>query len=376
MKRPLGKIGAAFLAFVLATGAATRAQAQTASATSVSFSLSGDWSNTTNPNGPWSYNQGSTPLPLVPDWTAAGSALVGCSQPAWAPSDFSGNFLPALMNANSCSANNFLFGTDPNNGLANVMPGDIVTHTVDGSNGNPASGVANFLFTLPSGDDGQYEISGSVWDASFLFGTGRPQDWVLLVNGVQVASGFLSGIVSRSQAETFDVFADLTAGNTVDLELFEDPSSPFGFFVGANMNITEVTPPPTPTCPLSQGFWKNHGSQWPVTSLTLGGRVYTQSQLLTILQMQPLGDASVILADQLISTKLDIANGSDPAPVSAAVAAGDSELAAVGPLPAGIKTNAATGQAMTATAATLDSYNNDQLTQTCTAFKPSGPASP
>ena len=29
------------------------------------FSLSGDWSNTTNPNGPWSYNQASNPLPLV-----------------------------------------------------------------------------------------------------------------------------------------------------------------------------------------------------------------------------------------------------------------------------------------------------------------------
>jgi hypothetical protein len=174
------------------------------------------------------------------------------------------------MNANSCSANNFLFGTDPNNGLANVMPRDIVTHTVDGSNGNPASGVANFLFTLPGGDDGSYEIRSSVWDASFLFGTARPQDWVLLVNSAQVASGFLSGIVSRSQAETFDVFANLAVGDMVDLELFEDPSSPFGFFVGANMHITEVSSPPTPTCPLSQGYWKNHGSQWPVTSLTLG----------------------------------------------------------------------------------------------------------
>jgi hypothetical protein len=174
-------------------------------------------------------------LPLVSNWTAANSAFVGCNQPAWAPSNSGGNFLPALMNANSCTAN--VLGTDPINGLANVMPGDVVTHTVDGFNGTPANGVANFLFTLPTGNDGKYEIRGSVWDAGLFFGTTRPQDWKLLINGVQAASGFLSGSVSRSQAETFDVFANLAAGDTVDLQLFQDPNSAAGFFVGTNMSI-------------------------------------------------------------------------------------------------------------------------------------------
>jgi hypothetical protein len=199
------------------------------------FSLSGDWSNTTNPNGPWSYNQASNPLPLVTDWTAAGTAFVGCSQPAWAPSNNAGNFLPALMKANSCTAKDV--GTDPHNGRANVEPGDIVVHTVDSFNGNPALGVANFLFTLPAGDDGTYQIRGSVWDAGLYYGTTRPQDWELLVDGVKKASGFLSGSVSRSQAETFDISVDLHAGDTVDLELFKDSKSSAGYFVGTNMSI-------------------------------------------------------------------------------------------------------------------------------------------
>jgi sugar lactone lactonase YvrE len=225
---------------------------QIAPSSSISFSLSGNWSDTTNPSGPWSYNQGSNPLPLVADWTAADSAFVGCNQSAWAPSNSGGNFLPALMNANSCTANDL--GTDPNSGLPNVLPDDIVTHTVDPFNGNPANGVANFLFTLPSGDDGSYEVRGSVWDAGLLFGTTRPQDWKLLVNGVEMASGVLSGIVSRSQAETFDVFASLAAGDTVELQLFEDPSAAAGFFVGTNMSITSttaqtVTTPPQPVAP-------------------------------------------------------------------------------------------------------------------------------
>src|SRR5260370_12341194 len=202
------------------------------------FSLSGDWSNTTNPNGPWSYNQGSAPLPLVPDFTA-GNPASACNQPAWAPSNSAGNFLPVFMKPNACTAT--ALGTDPVNGLPNVMPGDIVTHTVDPFNGNPANGVANFLFTLPVGDDGRYEIRGSVWDAGLLFGTTRPQDWKLLVNGAQMASGHLSGTVSRSQAEPFDVFANLAGGNTVQLQLFEDPNAAAGFFVRTNMRITEVT---------------------------------------------------------------------------------------------------------------------------------------
>src|SRR5215472_10203317 len=111
------------------------------------FSLSGNWSNTTNPNGPWSYNQGSTPLPLVPDFTGAGTGLIGCNQPAWAPSNNAGDFLPALMKPNSCTAKDL--GTDPHNNLPNVMPGDIVAHTVDNSNGNTSLGVADFHFTVP-----------------------------------------------------------------------------------------------------------------------------------------------------------------------------------------------------------------------------------
>jgi outer membrane protein assembly factor BamB len=129
-------------------------------------------------------------------------------------------------------------------------------------------------------------------------------------------------------------------------------------------------PPNTNACPLSQGFWKNHNTVWPVTSLTLGGNTYTEAQLLVILATPPKGDASLILADQLIAAKLNIANGSDPTPINSALASADGALAAVGALPGGIKANTAAGQAMIAVAATLNQYNNDQLTPSCTAKVP------
>jgi hypothetical protein len=208
-----------------------------AAAASTTFSLSGNWSNTSNPNGPWSYDQGTKPLPLVPVWTGAGSALVGCNQPAWAPSNNGGDFLPAMMKPNACSAK--FFGTDPHNGLANVMAGDIVVHTVDSANGNPSLGVATFHFTVPTGDPGTYQIAGTVWDAALNQGTSRPQEWILLVNGVQKATGTLAGNIPRSQAEKFNITANLAGGDTVDLELMRDGNG-FGYFVGTTMTLTPI----------------------------------------------------------------------------------------------------------------------------------------
>ena len=69
----------------------------------------------------------------------------------------------------------------------------------------------------------------------------------MLVNGTEEASAFLSGSVSRSQAETFNIFASLTAGDTVELELFQGSNSPAGDFVGTNMSISEVSKTPEPS---------------------------------------------------------------------------------------------------------------------------------
>lgn len=129
-----------------------------------------------------------------------------------------------------------------------------------------------------------------------------------------------------------------------------------------------VPPPPTGQCPFSQGYWKNHADAWPVTSLTLGTETYTQAELLALLRAPVRGDASLILAHQLIAAKLNIANGSDPAPVSATIADADSLLSGfAGKLPYHVRPSSPTGQAMVGDAGTLDSYNNGQMTPDCTS---------
>lgn len=119
-------------------------------------------------------------------------------------------------------------------------------------------------------------------------------------------------------------------------------------------------------CPLTRGFWKSHPSSWPATSLSLGNQTHTQAELLTILSTPSGGDASLTLADQLIAAELNIANGSDPAPVSATIAEADSLLSTFsGKLPYNVKPSSATGKEMLSLAATLEQYNSGLLTPTC-----------
>lgn len=187
---------------------------------------------------------------MVANWNAAGTA--GFTQPAWAPSNNSGDFLPAEFQATSTAA--AVFGADPNNpGHNNVIPGDVVMHTVDPFNGNPGLGVGNYLFTSAVAA-GPVAISGMVWDAGLFYGTVRPQDWALMVDGATVDSGVLSGSISRSEAQTFDVSATLAIGDTVELELLEDPSAAAGYFVGTELTIASTstaTPEPASIALLS-----------------------------------------------------------------------------------------------------------------------------
>ena len=116
----------------------------------------------------------------------------------------------------------------------------------------------------------------------------------------------------------------------------------------------------------TQGYWKNHPSAWPVASLTLGAATYTQAQLLTVLGTSTRGDASLILAHQLIAAKLNVAAGSNPAAAASTISTADSLLSAFsGSLPYGVKPSSTAGQAMVAAASLLDDYNNGRLTPSC-----------
>jgi hypothetical protein len=119
-------------------------------------------------------------------------------------------------------------------------------------------------------------------------------------------------------------------------------------------------------CPLGQGFWKNHPTQWPASSLALGSETYSRAELLGLLKTSPEDDASLLLARQLITAKLNAANGADPSPASSAIADADSVLSGfAGKLPFHVKSGSSIGVRMTRDAATLTQFSEGGLSPHC-----------
>ncbi|MGE0826986.1 MAG: PKD domain-containing protein [Candidatus Binatia bacterium] len=123
--------------------------------------------------------------------------------------------------------------------------------------------------------------------------------------------------------------------------------------------------PAAQQCPLPQGFWKDNPSAWPLTSLTLGSQSYTQAELLTILNTAvgsgKKADASLILADQLIAAKLNLANGANSDPLSTITDADMLLSEFSGKLPYMVKPSSASGKAMVTDAKALESYNSEGI---------------
>lgn len=108
-------------------------------------------------------------------------------------------------------------------------------------------------------------------------------------------------------------------------------------------------------CTLTQGYWKNHESAWPVMELRLGDVDYDQSALLTLLRTPGRGDSSLTLAHQLIAAKLNVAAGADDSEIYSSIDDADAWLSAKGgTLPLGKKSDATA----TAVAALIDTWNN------------------
>jgi hypothetical protein len=82
-------------------------------------------------------------------------------------------------------------------------------------------------------------------------------------------------------------------------------------------------------CTLTQGYWKNHASKWPVTSLSLGNTSYTRAQLLAIFNMPTSGNGLVSMSHQLIAAKLNLAAGAAPAGIADIVSQADALIGAL-----------------------------------------------
>jgi len=111
-------------------------------------------------------------------------------------------------------------------------------------------------------------------------------------------------------------------------------------------------------CTYSMGYWKNHPEAWPVDEISIGNITYTKEEALDILKTPTEGDATYILAYQLIAAKLNVANGADVDEIELTIKEADAWLSTH---PLGSDPSDPDREQGIALAETLDNYNNGLL---------------
>jgi hypothetical protein len=334
------------------------------------------WRNTALDAGGGIYSLGALLIShssIVENFSTAGAGVISSGPVYISNSTISanGSLGGGLIALGSATARSSTIVGNAGVGISIGEPSTLVNTVVAGNTGeegNPLdvvgtllSGSHNLIGDPESAGGLTHGVDGNVVGVSNLDAVLDP---LLALNGGRTLT---HALVHGSAA--------IDAGNgalAVDVDgtpLTTDQRGPgFGRAAGVAVDIGafEVQSPSVGTaCPLGVGYWK-HAVTWPVPALTLGDQSYARAELLTLLNLARVGDASVILAVQLIAARLNVAQSVDDSPIAAALAYADELLTAPGArLPYGTMPSSARGTQMVDVAESLEAFNRGALTVGC-----------
>jgi hypothetical protein len=185
----------------------------------------------------------------------------------------------------------------PGNGVRGSI-GDFVWYDLNHNGLQDAGepGINGVKVTLYDSSNNVLATTHTDYTGKYLFTSLQGGNYNVQVDQVP---GAASTLVQVGTDRSIDSNADALHNAPVTLPAgATDLTIDFGFF------------PRSGGCTLTWGYWKNHTSHWYQSpqNMALGNRLYTFTQLKTILGTSPGGgDASLILAHQLIAAKFNIA---------------------------------------------------------------------
>jgi uncharacterized delta-60 repeat protein len=239
--------------------------------------------------------------------------------------------------------------------------------TPDVTLGGDGRSTANFpgfdevAFGLTVQPDGKVVLAGTAAnpDLTLDFALARYD-----ANGVEDSAFGALGIV------TTDFFGGSDGARAVvvqsDGKILAAGGASFGGFFAVARYSSTSGPPAPPACARSAGFWRQHRGEWPVNSLTLGSQSYTAAEIAELLKTPIRGDASLLLARELIASKFNLAGGAGSPELSALVSSADALLSGFsGRLPYQVPPGSSAGRSMVALSANLASWNNRRSSPDC-----------
>ena len=195
------------------------------------YSLSDDFSNASNPNGVWSFTQGSTPLahfnPTTGNtiYSALGNGYWGTGN------DLNVNTPEVAKTTASGSATGAY--TD-----ADFLSGDVILHSA-----NPGSGEPLFInWTAPSA--GTIDVSGLTWFAHSP--VIRSNDVLVTLGGTTLLTGVVSSssYAGRSNALSYSFSGQaVSAGTVLSVRYTPTANQTFGSIAGLSQTVTFTASP-------------------------------------------------------------------------------------------------------------------------------------
>ncbi len=194
------------------------------------YDLATDWGDSANPNGPWTYREGTNALPRVAAWQRGDGTYSG-EQPGWARSESGDDRVPLWYRT---------LGLENFGSPVDVRVGDVLVHT----NNDPTltgNGNANVVWTSPRA--GMVDVDGALWIPRDI---GRSNDWFVYLNSTLLTQGSLATGSGHDRAHPLRLAAGsgggtalrglpVVAGDEVRLEFVKSAS--FGDLVGVNLSV-------------------------------------------------------------------------------------------------------------------------------------------
>lgn len=196
----------------------------------VTYDLRNDWSDSSNPNGVWSYRQGENVLPLQSDWFGNGS-----NQKAWALASYPNkNHVPVWLKFQD--------------NYYDFLAGDIAVHPTSHTS-STSQDPANVTWTSPI--DGTITISGDIWYGGLV--STRFTKWELYFNDNLLDSGTVGWNDNYDRNNPMQIdgggLINVNSGDVVKL-LLREINGYYSWFTGVNLIIDlepSQQPVPEPT---------------------------------------------------------------------------------------------------------------------------------
>lgn len=212
------------IAAIGAVGFAVSAQAAT-------YDLAGDWSDSVNPNGAWSFVQGSTALAHQTSCTPSNPFSASVGNGFWGAGCNLDTNTPEIARVTAD-------GVASGQTLEDWLAGDVVLHSTNPGTGAPIA----VHWTAPSAGTIDYAVAA--WYAHS--GVTRSNDLTITLNGSLLHSGVVTNGGGRSNAINFSGNLGVLAGDILAVSFQATSGQTFGSLAGLNQTVVFTAAVPEP----------------------------------------------------------------------------------------------------------------------------------